>query len=137
MEFLNVIAAAAGAFAFGAVWYMTMSKTWIAAADLSVDEKGRPTRREGGPSGSSPMPFVIGILAMIVVAGMMRHVFAAAGITSLGGGIVAGAGVGAFFVLPWLAMNYAFAMRKSALTLIDGVNVVVGCTIMGAILQLF
>ena len=34
-------------------------------------------------------------------------------------------------------MNYAFGMRKPALTLIDGVNSVVGCTIMGAVLNLF
>jgi Protein of unknown function (DUF1761) len=137
MEILNVIAAALGAFAFGAVWYMTMSKAWISAAEVALDDKGRPMRRDNEGSANSPMPFVIGIIAMIVVAGMMRHVFAMSGIVGLGGGIVAGAGIGAFFVLPWLAMNYAFAMRKPALTLIDGVNVVVGCTIMGAILQLF
>ncbi|WP_309663365.1 DUF1761 domain-containing protein [Tabrizicola sp.] len=137
MEILNVIAAAVGAFAFGAVWYMTMSKAWISAAEVAVDDKGRPMRQDSAGSGNSPMPFVIGIIAMIVVAGMMRHVFAMSGIVSLGSGIVAGAGIGAFFVLPWLAMNYAFAMRKPALTLIDGVNVVVGCTIMGAILELF
>jgi hypothetical protein len=34
-------------------------------------------------------------------------------------------------------MNYAFGMRKPALTGIDGVNSVVGCTIMGAVLNAF
>jgi hypothetical protein len=34
-------------------------------------------------------------------------------------------------------MNYAFAARDSQLTVIDGVNSVVGCAIMGAILTLF
>ena len=83
------------------------------------------------------MPVVIGFTAMILVAGMMRHVFHISGIVTLGGGLLAGFGIGAFFVTPWLAMNYAFAMRKSALTMIDGVNVIVGCSIMGLILSAF
>jgi len=131
MEILNVLAAALGAFAFGAVWYMAMSKPWIAAAEIPVDAQGKPQ------GNGSMMPFVIGILAMIIVAGMMRHLFEMADIDTIGKGIVAGAGIGAFFVTPWMAMNYAFSMRKSALTVIDGVNVIVGSTIMGLILALF
>ena len=131
MEYLNVIAAAVGAFAFSAVWYTAMSKQWIAATGISVDDRGKPM------GNGSAMPFVIGIIAMILVAGMMRHVFQISGIVSLGGGLLAGFGIGAFFVTPWLAMNYAFAMRKSSLTVIDGVNVIVGCSIMGLILSLF
>ncbi len=48
-----------------------------------------------------------------------------------------GIGIGAFFITPWVAMNYAFGMRKFALWWIDSVNAVVGCTIMGIILTLF
>jgi hypothetical protein len=131
MEFLNVLVAAIAAFAFGAVWYSTMSKPWIAAAEIQVDASGKPM------NGSSPMPFVIGFVAMILVAGMMRHTIEMSGITSVMGGIMVGAGVGAFLITPWMAMNYAFAMRKSALSVIDGVNAIVGCTIMGIVLTLF
>lgn len=131
MEILNVLAAALAAFAFGAVWYMSMSKAWIAAAGIPVDDRGRPQ------GNGSPMPFVVGFAAMVIVAGMMRHIFAMAGITSPGGGLVAGAGIGAFLITPWVAMNYAFAMRKPALTMIDGVNSVVGCAVMGLVLSLF
>jgi hypothetical protein len=131
MEFINVLAAALGAFAFGAVWYIAMSKPWVAAAEIAVDANGRPQ------GNGSMMPFVVGLLAMVVVAGMMRHVFASAGIVSIGGSVVAGLGIGAFLITPWVAMNYAFAMRKPALSVIDGVNSVVGCGIMGLILALF
>ncbi|HCZ01100.1 MAG: hypothetical protein A3D16_02390 [Rhodobacterales bacterium RIFCSPHIGHO2_02_FULL_62_130] len=131
MEFLNVVAAALGAFAFGAVWYITLSKPWVAAAGIPVDANGKPQ------GDGSPMPFVIGIIAMIVVAGMMRHIFQMANIDSIGKAVIAGAGIGAFFVTPWLAMNYAFSMRKTALILIDAPNVIIGCTIMGLILALF
>lgn len=131
MEFLNVIAAALAAFAFGAVWYMSMSKPWIAAAEVPVDATGRPQ------GSGSPMPFVVGLVAMVIVAGMMRHLLNTSGVTSTGAGAVAGFGVGAFLITPWVAMNYAFSMRKPALTMIDGANAVVGCAIMGAVLNAF
>jgi hypothetical protein len=131
MEFLNVIAAALAAFAFGAVWYMSMSRAWLAAAEIPVDANGKPQ------GNGSAMPFLVGLLAMIVVAGMMRHLLGASGVVTVGGGAIAGLGVGAFLITPWVAMNYAFAMRKPGLTVIDGVNSVVGCTIMGAVLNAF
>ena len=131
MEILNVLAAALGAFAFGAVWYMSMSKLWVKATGIATDATGRPI------GNGSAQPFVIGILAMIVVAGMMRHIFQMAGLSTPGGGLVAGLGIGAFVITPWVAMNYAFAMRSGMLTVIDGVNAICGCAIMGLILMLF
>ena len=131
MEYLNVIAAAIGAFAFGAVWYTTMAKPWMAAAGIEMDANGRPM------GSGSPMPFVIGFIAMLLVAGMMRHVFQISDIVTLGGGLLAGFGIGAFFITPWVAMNYAFSMRKSSLTVIDGINSIIGCSIMGLILSAF
>jgi hypothetical protein len=127
MEFLNVLAAAVAAFGFGAVWYIALSKPWLAASGVTEAQQ-----RAGGP-----MPFVIGIVAMVLVAGMMRHLLGAAGVVTPGGGAIAGLGIGAFLITPWVAMNYAFAMRRPALTLIDGVNSVVGCTIIGAVLNAF
>jgi Protein of unknown function (DUF1761) len=131
MEYLNVIAAAVGAFAFGAVWYIAMSKPWVKAAGVAVDAQGRPQ------GNGSALPFVIGFVAMLVVAGTMRHLFAFGGIDTISEGIGTGAGIGAFFISAWVAMNYAFAMRPLALWLIDSVNAIVGCAIMGAILTLF
>ena len=131
MELLNVIAAAVASFAFGAVWYITLSKTWLAAAEIPLGPDGRPARSDGA------RPFVIGLVAMVLAAGMMRHIFASAGIATSGAGLVAGLGVGAFLVLPWVAMNYAFGQRKGMLTVIDGGNVIIGSGIMGLVLTLF
>ena len=130
MEILNVIVAAAAAFGFGAIWYTTMSKPWIAAAEIRLGPDGRPAN--GGA-----MPFVVGLAGMLVAAGMMRHIFAMAGIASIGAGLVSGLGIGAFAVMPCVAMNYAFGQRKPMLTVIDGVNVIVGSGIMGLVLALF
>lgn len=130
MEMLNILAAAAGGWIFGAVWYMTLSKPWIAAAGIKCDANGRP-------EGSSPLPFLLSALCMVLVAGMMRHVFAASGVTSLGGGLVGGLGIGAFFIAPWIMINNAYTMRPFMLTLIDGGYAVFGCAVIGTILTLF
>jgi hypothetical protein len=131
MEYLNVIAAGIAAFAFGAVWYMSMAKPWMAAAEIRLGPDGRPA------NASDKTPFVIGLVGMLIAAGMMRHIFGMAGIDTLGKGLTAGLGIGAFSVMPWVAMNYAFGQRKPMLTLIDGVNVIVGSGIMGAVLMAF
>ena len=34
MELINVIVAAVAGYAFGAVWYMTLSKQWVEAAGI-------------------------------------------------------------------------------------------------------
>jgi hypothetical protein len=131
MEFLNVISAAFAAFAFGAVWYIAMSKPWIAAAEIRLGPDGRPA------NANDKAPFAIGLIGMILAAGMMRHMFSTAGVDSAVEGLTAGFGIGAFSVLPWVAMNYAFGQRKFMLTLIDGVNIVVGSGLMGLVLMLF
>jgi hypothetical protein len=131
MEVLNVLAAGIAAFAFGAVWYITMSKPWMAAAEIKLGPDGKPA------NANDKMPFVIGLIGMVLAAGMMRHIFGMAGIDTLNKGVTAGLGIGAFSVMPWVAMNYAFGQRKVMLTVIDGVNVIVGCGIIGAVLLLF
>lgn len=131
MGILAVLIAAAGSYAFGAFWYMKNSKAWLEASGIECDENGKPV------NGSSPAPFILSAIAMIVIAGMMRHVFAMSGITSIGGGLLAGFGLGAFIVLPWILTNYAYAMRPRMLSAIDGAYAVIGCTIMGAVLALF
>jgi hypothetical protein len=131
MEILNVLAAALAAFVFGAIWYIGLSKPWIAAAGIVLGPDGRPANT-GGAS-----PFIIGLIAMVIAAGMMRHIFGMTGIAGLSKGISAGLGIGAFSVMPWVAMNYAFGQRPMRLTMIDGGNVIIGSGIMGAVLTLF
>ncbi len=129
MGYLSVILAAAGAYAFGAIWYMVNAKAWVKAAGIETDESGRPV-------GSSTAPYIVSAICMIAVAGMTRHMFAMAGIDTFSKGLTAGIGIGAFLALPWIITNYAYGMRPRTLTLIDGTFAVVGCAIIGAILGL-
>lgn len=127
MGLLSVLIAAAGSWIFGAIWYMALAKPWVAAAKIEVDENGRPAN-------SSPLPFVLSAIAMIIVAGMLRHMFSMAGITEVGKGLTAGLGVGLFFISPWIMINNAYGDRPFKLTLIDGGYATIGCALMGILL---
>ena len=127
MEIISVIVAAVGGFAFGAAWYMALSKQWVAASGIEVDESGRPANQ-------SKTPFILAGIAMLLVAGMMRHMFAMSGIDTLAAGLVGGLGVGLFFISPWIMINNAYGDRSFNLTLIDGGYATFGCAVIGAIL---
>ncbi|QFT58296.1 hypothetical protein FIU94_05610 [Sulfitobacter sp. THAF37] len=131
MGYLAVIAAAAAGFAVGAVWYMLLAKPWMAAAGIKVGPDGKP---EGN---GSALPFVLSAVAMLLVAGMMRHIFALSGIHLPGEGLVSGLGVGLFFISPWIMINNAYAGRPLRLTLIDGGYATLGCAVIGLVLTLF
>lgn len=129
MGFLSVIAAAIAGFVFGAVWYMVLAKPWMEAANIPVDENGKPENE-------SALPYVMAALAMLLVAGMMRHVFALSDIATFDKGLLSGLGIGLFFISPWIMINNAYGGRPFRLTVIDGGYATLGCAVMGAVLTL-
>jgi len=131
MAYFNVIAAAAASWVFGAIWYSALRKPWLEASGIECDENGNPK------GGGSPMPFVLSAICMLLVAGMMRHIFAMSGIESVAKGAYAGLGIGVFFIAPWTMINNAYGMRPFKLTLIDGGYSAIGCLLIGAVLTLF
>ena len=130
MGFLTVVIAAAAGWVFGALWYMTLSKPWMSAAGIEVGPDGKPANQ-------SALPFVLSAVAMVLVAGMMRHTFFMAAIDTPLKGLVAGLGIGLFFISPWIMINNAYGGRPFRLTLIDGGYATFGCGIIGLVLGLF
>lgn len=131
MGFLAVIAAGVAAFVWGAIWYTVMAKPWMAVSGVEVDETGQPANR------TNPVPYITSLVAAILVAGMMRHVFVLSGVDTVGEGLVSGLGIGLFMSVPWLATNYGFAGRPFRLTLIDGAYAAIGSAVIGTVLTLF
>ncbi len=131
MEVLNVLAAAAASWVFGAIWYMTLSKPWLKVSGVRLDANGKPN------GNGSPLPFVLSAVCMILVAGMMRHIFQMSGVVTVGAGLVSGLGIGLFFIAPWTMINNAYGMRPFMLTVIDGGYAIIGCAIIGAVLTAF
>ncbi|WP_238366429.1 DUF1761 domain-containing protein [Mesobacterium pallidum] len=131
MELINVLVAALAAWLFGAAWYMTLAKPWMEAAGVEVGPDGKPQGGQGA------LPFILSALAMVLVAGMMRHMLSMAGITGIGKSALTGLGIGLFFISPWIMINNAYPGRPFKLTLIDGGYAVFGCMIIGIVLALF
>lgn len=131
MDYVAVIVAAAAGFAFGAAWYMTLSKPWMQAAGVKMTADGKPD------GNGSPLPFVLSAIAMLLVAGMMRHVFALSAIDTAAKGLISGMGIGLFFITPWIMINNAYAMRPFKLTVIDGGYATFGCALIGLVLTVF
>ncbi|MCJ7875054.1 DUF1761 domain-containing protein [Phaeobacter sp. J2-8] len=131
MEIINVIIAAAASFALGAVWYMALANPWMEAAGIERDADGKPK------GGQDPKIFALTFVMQLLVAGMMRHTFELSGVDSYGKGIVAGIGIGLFFISPWIVINNLYGNRPFQLSVIDGGYATLACGLMGLVLTLF
>jgi len=116
----------------GAVWYGVLGKQWMEATGLKADENGRPITK-----GKPATPYIIALIAQILVAGMMRHVFMMSGIDGATKGLLSGLGIGLFFITAWMALNYAYSDRPRKLVFIDGGYATLGCGVMGLVLGIF
>jgi len=127
MEYLNVVAAGVAVWIFGAIWYMSIAKQWMAAAGLTEEDVNQ----------KDPLPYVVSLVGAILVAGMMRHILAGSGVDSVGKGLLTGLGLGLFVVSPWIVNNILYSTRDRRLIWMDCGYPVIGMAIMGAVLTLF
>ena len=128
MTYLAIFLAAIGGFAVGAVWYMSLAKPWMAAVGRTEEQI---------KADQNPLPFIIAFLAALSAATVMQHMFAAGGVTGMMRCLGYGAGIGAFVVMPWVILHYAFAGRPKSLWWIDGGHTVAAFAVMGLVLGLF
>lgn len=129
IDYLAVLIAAVAGFAFGAAYYMSLSKPWLAAMgktkeQLAADGKG------------SPLPFVVSIVALVIMAWVLAGTIAhlGAGQVTLRNGIISGVLVWLGFVATTLSVNYAFGQRRPMLTAVDGIHWLAVLVIQGAII---
>lgn len=127
MELINVLVAAIAAFVFGAIWYMSFAKPWMAATGITKDHQ-----KNAGNG-----PYIWAFVGAVLTAGMMCHIFAESGVEGIGSGIIGGFGIGLFIAAPWLINNCAFERLPASLMFINGGYAVGGSTVIGLILNLF
>ncbi|MCA0042724.1 DUF1761 domain-containing protein [Celeribacter litoreus] len=117
MGLLNVFAAGIVAWLAGLGWYHRFGT-------------GRATRPR--------LVAAVALPVMILVAGFLRHIYMVSGLTSgIPLGLIAGMGVGLFFISPWLWLRDLAQGQANRSTLIDAGYACVATAIMGALLVAF
>ena len=127
MNYLAILIAAIAAFAWGAAYYMTLSKQWLAAVSTTREQLGEKR---------SPVPFIITFVALIVMAwvlaGTLGHL--GPGQVTLKNGIVSALFLWLGFVVTTVFVNNAYPGRKYSLSVIDSIHWLGVLVIQGAVI---
>jgi hypothetical protein len=134
INYLAAFIAALAGFGFGAVYYMMLSKPWMNAVGWTPDEQALHLKGELNPNRT---PFLIAIIANLIMAWVLAGLIAHTGTVTIRSGIISAAFVWFGFVITILAVNYGFSGRKPMLTLIDGGHWLGVLLIMGAVIGAF
>ncbi|MCV6575723.1 MAG: DUF1761 domain-containing protein [Cohaesibacter sp.] len=131
VNWLAAIIAALVGYGLGAVWYMSLAKPWMAAANLTQETIKGETGKQ------SPVPFIIAALANLVIAALLYGILTHVGDFSVRRGIMSGLMIWLGFVATTMAVNYAYQMRPLRLWLIDNGYWLLNLIAQGAILGWF
>ena len=127
LNILAIVIATVAGFAFGAAYYMSLSKQWLAAAGKTKEDLAGKR---------SVTPFIVSIVALVVMAwvlaGTVGHL--GAGQVTLKNGIISALFLWLGFVATTVAVNNAFGGRKPMLSIIDGIHWLGVLVIQGAII---
>lgn len=131
MNYMAILVAAIASYVFGAIWYMALSKQWIAA--LGQTEEEFKTRKP------SAVPFIIAFIAQLVMAFVLAGTIGHLGVGQVTprNGIISALFIWAGFVLTTLATNHGFQGNKRSLTVIDGLHWLGVLLIQGLVIGLF
>jgi hypothetical protein len=112
-------------FALGALWYMALSKPWMAAVGFT---------RADVEKGSNPAIFGVTFVLEAVAVFTLAVLLGNTALSGIGGGASLGAlvGIGIWFAL--MSVTFIYESRRPALFLIDGGYHVLALTAAGAIL---
>ena len=136
-NYLAILVAAVAAWIFGAVYYMTLSKPWIAALGTTMEEMNR---RQAGKSGlAKGAPFILSFVAEIVMAWVMAGVLGhlGPGQVTIRTGIISALFLWFGFVATTISVNNAYPGRKVMLTVIDTGHWLAVMLIIGAVIGAF
>lgn len=129
LNWIAILLAAVAGFGFGAIWYGIFGRAWMKAAGITEED----IKGADGTKKQSPLPFIIAILANLIMAftlaGFMGHM-----VLDIKHGLITAGLVWLGFVLTTVMVNYSFQMRPISLSAIDaghwlGVLLIMGCII--------
>ena len=126
LNYLAILLAALAAFGWGAIYYMTLSKQWLAAVGMTKEQM----------QSRSAAPFVISFVALLVMswvlAGTVGHL--GPGQVTLKNGIISGLFLWLGFIATTVFVNNAYPGRKYSLSVIDSIHWLGVVVIEGAVI---
>jgi high-affinity Fe2+/Pb2+ permease len=128
INWLGVIVAVIASWLVGAVWYMLLSKQWLAAIGKTAEQI----------NSKDPTPYIIGFVCQlvmgIVLAGIMPALF---GATSAVNGLLTGGLMWLGFVITAMILNHRYEGAPWSRTFIDGGYLLVALLVQGMVIGLF
>ena len=127
MNYLAILIAALAAFGWGAAYYMTLSKQWLAAVGMTKEQM---------QANYTPTPFIISFVALLVMAWVLAGTLAhlGPGQVTLKNGIISGLFLWLGFVVTTVFVNNAYPGRKYSLSVIDSIHWLGVVVIQGAVI---
>jgi hypothetical protein len=129
INYLAVVIAAVIAWLAGAGWYMTLSKSWMAALGVTPEQMAESKKRP-----DAYLPFIYSFVAELIMAWMLAGVIGHLGVPTLRSGVVTAAFCWLGFVITTLIVNHTFGMRRWQLIAIDGGHWLLVLLLMGAVI---
>lgn len=130
INYLAVLVAAIGSFVFGAVWYSTLSKPWMAAARVTKED----ISMEGF---AGKVPFIVAGVCQLVIAFFLAGVMGHLSRIDIMGGLTTAFFLWLGFVVTTMAVNHRFQNFGWNLTVIDCGHWLGGMLIQGLIIGAF
>ena len=127
VNWLAIVLATVASFAFGAVWYMGLSKQWLDALGRTKEQLG-----------VGYTPFIWSVVVELVMAYVLALITPLLmGGMSIGAAIQVAVLMWVGFVITTLIMNHRYEGMKWSLTVIDGLHILGVLVIQGVVLGIF
>nr|WP_233280844.1 DUF1761 domain-containing protein [Devosia oryziradicis] len=127
VNWLAVVLATVASFAFGAAWYMGLSRQWLNALGKTREQLN-----------VGYTPFIWSVLVELVMAYFLALLTPALmGEVTVAGGAIVGAHMWLGFVVTSLIMNHRYEGMKWSLTIIDGLHLLGVLVVQGVVIGLF
>src|SRR5450755_1325096 len=129
VNFLSVLVAAVASWIFGAIYYTTLGKAWLAAQGKTAESC--KIENAGKSTAAKITPFILSFVGAVIMGVVLYGILVHTGKFSLRAGVISGAFCWFGFVLNTVVVNNAYTGRKLMLSVIDtahwlGVLVIIG-----------
>ena len=132
MNYLSVVVAAVTSFIFGAIYYTTLGKHWLAAQGKTADSC--KIENAGKSAMAKVTPFILSFVGALIMGFVLYGILVHTGKFTLRAGVISGAFCWFGFVLSTVAVNNAYSGRKLMLTVIDSAHWLGALVIIGGII---